>query len=311
MNKFKLLPVSALVMSGFAHAGFIEVGFEFEEHNSEYASSDLFMPYLAAGFQPNADTPLHFQFKFSDKQALEQSDLNGHGVSNDRGRQEYIVYYTHQVNEKFTISPRLNIRHNEYSHKDTRDTEWRIYPNMSYQLNDTFSLALDGFLAPVTGKDEVRNPGLVPDPRQAHKRESYTDYKHELDFRVNMHINDQQSARVSFYNEQSKKEGVVDTAQKSMDEWQLRLLYTHQSERLSVSPFARINLSREFENAEGTTKDQGRLRLGVAGTYQLNNDFDLAYEVNHQSEEQRDWDNSVSNVDKDRMFYKLAVKYNF
>ncbi|WP_087024809.1 hypothetical protein [Thaumasiovibrio subtropicus] len=310
MKRTTLLPVAALVMSSFAQAGFIELGFEMEDHNSAHSSSDMFMPYLAAGIQPFADTPLHVQFKFSDKQASEQSGAEGNTYSNDRGRQEYIVFYHYQVNDQFTFSPRLNIRHNEYSHNDTRDTEWRIYPNMTYKLNDTFSLALDGFIAPVTAKDEYR--GVEKEPRSGADRHSYNDYKHELDFRLNMTFNESQSARISFYNEQSKAKGVEHTnAQETMDEWQLRMIYTHNFDRLSISPFARINLHREFENGMGETKKEARNRFGVFGAYQMNNDFDLVYEVYHQNEERKGWDNVQNATDRDRMFYKLAVKYSF
>jgi len=87
---------------------------------------------------------LTLAFKHSNKQKIE-----GTG---DRARQEYMVSYQYSATESFTFAPMLAIRHDNLE-GDIHSTEWRFHPNMSYKLDDTFNLALDGFVAPVKRVD--------------------------------------------------------------------------------------------------------------------------------------------------------------
>ncbi|MGR5066210.1 hypothetical protein [Photobacterium sp. DNB22_13_2] len=310
MKKLKLLPVAAfLALSGAAQAGYVEIGSEYEDFNSAHDQNDFLMPYLAAGFTPVADLPLHFAFKFSDKQATRTSfDENDKAFSNDRSRQEYIVWYDYDVTDKFTFSPRLNIRHNEYSHNNTHDTEWRIHPNMAYAYNDMVTLALDGFVAPVTAKSNARG-----DDQTQGGQHNYNDYLHELDFQVRTQLNESQAFRASIYSEYKKTSNTtLANEADTMEEWQLRLIYSHQFDRFSVSPFARLNLKRDFKDAVGNKKDQARNRYGIFGDYLLSSNMNVVYEAYYQSEEQKNYQNVSSDIgDQDKMFYKLGLRYNF
>ncbi|MBC7001188.1 hypothetical protein BIZ37_01350 [Photobacterium sp. BZF1] len=309
MKTLKLLPAAVILgLSGLAQAGYVELGAEYEDFNSSHNHNDFVMPYLATGFTPVADLPLHFAFKFSDKQATRTSTdaTSGREFSNDRSRQEYIVWYDYDVTDKFTFSPRLNIRHNEYSQTNTHDTEWRIHPNMTYAYSDMVTLALDGFVAPVTAKSVSRG-------NDTGNLNNYTDYLHELDFQVRTQLNESQAFRASIYSEYKKTSNTTLASEAdTMEEWQLRLIYSHQFDRFSISPFARLNLKRDFKNAVGEKKDQARNRYGVFGDYLLTSNMNVVYEAYYQSEEQKNYQNESLEIgDQDKMFYKLGLRYNF
>ncbi|PSW20251.1 hypothetical protein C9I98_09355 [Photobacterium sanctipauli] len=301
----KLLAASIIAgLSTTATAGTIEIGSEVEELNSEYKTSDFMLPYLKATAQPFEGVPLTISFKFSDRQMFEDEV-----AANGRARQEYGIDYVAYAGEKFTFAPGFWLRHNEYAGKNTTDTEYRIYPNMSYQLNDTFKVALNGFFAPHSQTTTPRGADIAN--AEDGERFDYSDYKHELDFQLHTAINDKSKFVTSFYNEYVKTNDVTMADEQAlMNEWQLRLVYTYNFDNFSVSPFARINLHRSFENGAGEEKDQARNRFGVKGGYNFANDLTLVYEVYTQTEEKNNYDNT-SDVDQDKMFYKLGVKYDF
>ena len=265
------------------------------------------LPYVGVGFNPIEGSALFVGAKFSQR----KMDASSARI-NTRDRQEFTVGYSFDLNDQLTFSPKVTARHNSYAAKNTRDTEWRIFPNMSYQLNDTFSLALDGFLAPVGARDEARGSDAV-DASES-DRFDYTDYKHELEFRLNTRLADDKRLMTSFYNEFSRKYGhsASSTTETQRNEWQLRVVYTQDFGNFSLSPFARITLHREAQNNINQTKDELRNRFGVVGNYNLTNQLDLVGEIYHQFENQRDWTNTAVDDGKKRMmFYKVGLKYNF
>lgn len=304
MTKLTLTTLAmAMAASTFANAAYIDLGVEQEYYNDDFKNSDNVMPYLGAGFKPSADSSLAFSFKFSDKQTIASTkhaeDANGlFGFSSDRGRQDYAVSYTYNVSDAFTIMPKLTIRHDNFSFNDTHATEYRMHPNMSYKMNDMITLAFDGFVAPVKLKST--------DPKDKANRKSTSDLKHEADFRVNMTFNDTQSARVSLYNEAAKLEAKDST----VNEWQLRLVYAHKFADLTVSPYARIDLSRDLTVANNSVAPI-RHRAGVNGKYNLGNDFAVVFDVNYQAEKTFNVTTETRGVNKSRMFYNIAINYTF
>lgn len=284
-------------------SGFVEIGSEYEDYQGSFDSTNTFMlPYLAAGFQPSENIPFHMFFKYSNQNFSGDSSQGKGG----RDRQEYGFQYRWKVTDNFDFNPQLIIRHNHYNKTQEHDTEWRIFPNMSYKINDKFKISLDGFIAPHTQSVKDRTG-------ETSNRKHYTDYKHELDFRLHTQFNDNSGLITSFYNEHFKANDLpTDSSNtESMDEWQLRLVYSHIIGDLTVQPFARIPLKRTFESASGEQKDQSRLRIGFMGRYKIDTNLALVYEVYGQTEEQVNFDQTTNPEDRDYMFYKLGINYTF
>ncbi|USD67930.1 OmpG family monomeric porin [Vibrio sp. SCSIO 43136] len=285
--------VAAMAAATTAQAAYIESGVEHEFYNSEFrAENDNVLPYLAAGFNPVADLPLTVGFKHSDKQMVNDQAAVNAGKA-DRARQEYMVTYKHSFNDAFTVAPMFAIRHdnNELSiGKKGHATEYRFHPNMSYQLDDTFALALDGFIAPVKIVDSVN-------------AKNTSALKSELDFRLNVALNDTQSARVSFYNEAAKADG----QDKGNNEWQLRAMFTQKFGDLTVTPFVRYDLSRDLENTNKATESKLRHRAGITGSYKLQDNLAVVFEGNYQAEQE----NQKGDFNKARVFTKVGLNYSF
>jgi len=125
-----------------------------------------------------------------------------------------------------------------------------------------------------------------------------------------MTLSKTQTARVSFYNEANSLDGVEkkDTV-KGVNEWQLRLMFTQQVNDFSLTPYARFDLDRKLDVEQGDREKKLRHRVGLLGSYKLQDNLSLIYDVNYQVEQSRE--NSESKYDKNRMFYKLAINYSF
>ncbi|MGF1722967.1 hypothetical protein L4D20_23430 [Vibrio kyushuensis] len=312
----KLNPLLAALIASFSASaiasGSIEVGTEYEDYNSNYSHNDLLLPYLYTSFSPLPDSPLRVGVRFNDRQMMNQiMPEDGNPYRNDRSRQEYLVSYRYNVTDNFTFSPGFRIRHEEYSQNDTRRTEWRVYPNMTYQVNDTVSLGVDGFIAPISADMGAR--GNDQNSAQPNDRFDYTDYLHELDFRFMTKFSDVSRLTTSLMSVYNKIGGVANAGElETRNELQLRFVYRHQFGDLTLSPFARIGLLRDDTDAVGNEREHIRHRFGVNGSYVMTNELDLTFGLNWQTEDQRDWSNNdVAAGAVERMVYQLGVRYNF
>ena len=297
---------AAMGMAATASAGYFEIGSEFEDYNGNYSGSDFVLPYMAIGGNPIEGSAFSAELKTSYRQMTD----NAAARSSNRYRQEITVGYSWGFGD-FTFAPRYRLRQNFYN--DKRDYEHRIYPNMSYRLNDTFSLQLDGFVAPVQAKRQAArgtDTGL----------NDYVDYKHELDMRVNTQLSETQRLTVSLYNEYgrttdlSKADAANDGDEtRNANEWQLRLVYTQNFGDFSLTPFARIGLSKKAQKVDGYKLNENRHRFGLAGSYKLSSDLSLVGETYFQTQKQQDReaDQTVDLSNKNMMFYKVGVRYSF
>lgn len=86
-------------------------------------------------------------------------------------------------------------------------------------------------------------------------------------------------------------------------------MFTQQVNDFSLTPYARFDLDRKLDVEQGDREKKLRHRVGLLGSYKLQDNLSLIYDVNYQVEQSRE--NSESKYDKNRMFYKLAINYSF
>ena len=296
---------AAMAMS--ASAGYFEIGAEIEDYNGVHGDGDFYLPYVTVGGNPIEGSSFTAELKTSQR-IMDASDAR---ASSNRYRNDITIGYTFQHGD-FTFNPRYRQRQNFYA--NSRDYEHRFFPNMSYRLNDTFSLQLDGFVAPVHKKRQSARGTDSAD--QLH---DYVDYKHEFDMRLNTQLSETQRLTVSVYNEYSRTTELSKSAANDGDttrnanEWQLRVVYSQNFGDFTLTPFARFGLSKTAQKVEGYKLDENRHRFGIAGSYKLSSDLTLVGETYFQTQNQESWNgtNTVSDSDKNMMFYKVGVRYSF
>lgn len=287
-----------------ASAGYFEIGTEVETYNSAYENDNIYLPYVAVGGNPIEGSPFFAELKTS----YRQYDSSVNRADSNRYRQDITVGYSWSFGD-FTFSPKYVLRQ-DFMGDASRTYEHRISPNMSYRINDTFSLALDGFFAPVQAKNQATRGNDT-------ENKDYNDHKYEFDIRLDTQISETQSFTASVYTEYGKTTDLNENdahRQENVEEWQLRLIYNHNFGNFTLSPFARIGLSRDVETVSGKTLDENRHRYGVTGSYHLTSDMTLVGEIYYQTqglENVNDNSKIYSADDKNMMFYKVGVLYNF
>ena len=304
------LAVAAATMGmiTFASAGHFEIGSEVESFNSAYEDKSLYLPYVTIGGNPIKGSDFHAELKTS----YSQHDSSAKRDSSNRYRHDILVGNTWSSGD-FTFAPEYLLRQ-DFMSDGSRIYEHRIFPNMSYRINDTFSLGLDGFVALVQAK---RQEARGSDHNSDSSVFNYNDYKHEFDFCLDTRISDTQLFTVSVFTEYGKINDMNENdehRQETAEEWQLRLIYSHNFGNFTLEPFVRIGLSRDVETISGKTLDEKRHRYGVAGSYQLTPEVTLVGEVYGQTQglEGVNTDGEIySKDDKNMMFYKIGVNYTF
>lgn len=302
---------AAMGMAATASAGYFEIGAEIEDYNGTYGDESFYLPYVTIGGNPIEGSSFTAELKTSQR----MMDAYGERNSKNRYRNDITIGYTFQHGD-FTFNPRYRQRQNFLS-SGAREFEHRFFPNMTYRLNDTFSLQLDGFLAPVQKKNQAARGTDSADGRH-----DYVDYKHELDMRLNTQLSETQRLTVSIYNEYGRttdlEKGIeADDGHKTRNanEWQLRLVYTQNFGDFSLTPFARIGLSKKNQNVNGAKLNENRHRFGLAGSYRLSSDLSLVGETYFQTRKKQEYDrinHSVSDThNQNMMFYKVGVRYSF
>ena len=296
---------AAMGMAATASAGYFEMGAEIEDYNGEHGAETFYLPYVTVGGNPIEDSSFTAELKTSQR----MMDAYGRRSTHNRHRNDITIGYTFQYGD-FTFNPRYRQRQN-FLASGARDFEHRLFPNMSYRLNDTFSLQLDGFVAPVQKKHQEARGTDAGD--QLH---DYVDYKHELEMRLNTQLSESQRLTVSIYNEYGRttdlSKNVADDADKTRNanEWQLRLVYSQNFGDFSLTPFARIGLNKTAQKVEGYKLDENRHRFGISGSYKLASDLSLVGETYFQTQHQENKAGEELSS-KNYMFYKVGVRYSF
>ena len=304
----KLLGLGALLLvstTAFSLSGKVEIGSENEDYHGEYSkTNDMSMPYIGLNLKdiiPGSPLTLDLKYSYRYKYDDEARDK-------DR-RERYEAYLGYKWSwDILTFSPKIGIRHEAFSSLASTDYQsiYRIYPNFSYQLTENTSFYLSGFVAPTkTNMSSQSSRKYDIDGEQGETY--YGDYKHELESGFSFKLGDNKNLKTALYSEYEHLED-----DQSKEEWQLRLIYTHQlNEKVKLEPFARIGLDREQrEKKTVATKDILRHRFGIKGEYKVTDTFTLLGEVYWQTEKQGQYDTG-SNSDKTMNFYKIGFSQAF
>ena len=285
---------AAMGMVATASAGYFEVGTEVESYGSDYsAASDLALPYMAIGGNPIEGSALSLGLKTSHREMTGSSTAR----SSNRYRQDMSIGYSIESGA-FTFKPGYLLRYESYQ-DGSRNVEHEFMPNMSYTLNDTVSLSLDTMVG-VMQKSRLNGRGgdLGSD-------NSYNDFKYEVLAAVNTRLSDTQNLAVSIFTEGEDLSDVTGSEYEGFANWQLRLVYSQNFGDLTLTPYTRIGLSNKAKNANGDKTDQVAQRVGLAASYKLDTDLSLFGETYYQTAKNGD------EADKNMMYYKAGVRYNF
>jgi hypothetical protein len=315
-----------VILSSNAYAATVELGFENERYTSDqYKTSDVFMPYISTSFNPIEDSSLNISMKYmyQDQYGKKDADAEKDRFKTDRDRFEFFVKGYTWKNGNFSFAPSVGFRYEDWkinndntARQDKRKFELRFLPNMTYKINDQFSLYLSGFVAPV----------FVQTKQESRKDSSYVkgklgtndynnDYYQELQLLgVKYKINGNNTVWSSIYNERKYSQ-----YSSKYDRWQLRLGYdVKATSDLSFGPFIRYDLSYKEENTEnakfakdsGKTRGKDEVRIGSSFNYEIVSSFNVVGEVYWQTAKVESY-SGVSSDDKNRMFYKLGVRKTF
>lgn len=293
----KILAVAAIVgavgtYSQDTHAfggGHIEMGTEIEDYNTDYDGDDFLLPFIAGKINPIEGSPWSIESKYSYRYRTDKDRRSG----DKRQRFELYTGYGWK-SENFAFTPKTGFRHEEFDDTAKSITTYRFYPNMSYKVNDDWSVFLSGF------------SGFRTENNASTKDE----YVHEYDSGVRYRLPNAQQLQVSVYSEYANGNG---DAGETTEEWQLRLRYNHKMEngKTTVSPWARIGLDRETrKSTEENDRDRIRHRFGLTVSHKSTDTFTVFGEVNWQTERVEGYD-GVRGEDKQRTFYKLGFRQAF
>ncbi|MCS3431062.1 hypothetical protein [Klebsiella sp. BIGb0407] len=315
-----------IVLSTNAYAATVDLGFENERYTSdEYKTSDAFMPYIATSFNPIDDSKFNISMKYmyQDQYGKKDAETQKDRFKTNRDRFEFFVKGYTWKNGDFSFSPSVGFRYEDWKinyentgRQDSRKFELRFLPNMTYKINDQVSLYLSGFVAPVfvqTKQESRKDSSYVKG--QLGTNNYNNDYYQELQLLgVKYKINGNNTVWSSIYNERKYTQ-----YSSKYDRWQLRVGYdVKATSDLSFGPFVRYDLSYREENTEngnfakdsGKTRSKDEVRIGSTASYEIMPSVSLLGEIYWQTAKVESY-SGVSSEDKNRMFYKLAVRKAF
>lgn len=323
-KKIILLLASILSVSAFAHT--IEIGFENESYDSQYNTSDVFMPYVSGSINPIKDSKLKIDFKYmyQDQYGKERAEGTNNRFKTKRDRFEMFASGYNYSNGNFAFNPKVGFRYEQWSINDDslsnqtkRNLSLRFFPDMNYKLTSTTNLYLSGFTGPLFTETKQR----------ARKDSSYTsgdldtnyyygDWYQEVQIiGVRQVLPNKDSIWASLYNEYKYLEHSSEYIR-----WQLRGGYNWGvTDKLAINPFIRYDLHYEEKGIEsssisgsnhGKTRDKDETRIGTTFSYKFDSTLTLVGEVYWQTAKVIAYDGK-SSPDKDRMFYKLGLRKAF
>ena len=302
-------------MSAFA-VDYIELGNEYEAfYNDQHRSNT--MPYLAVQFSPIEDSSMFIHGNFSYRHMMDADERS----SGERGRQDLVVGWSHSY-DNFWWGPQFQVRNEMYSN-DTRRTEWRIYNNFTYNVNEDTDFFHWGFFSPVSNRtDNARGNDMVECDSMGECEESdrfeYLDYYHELEFGLRRRLNWDNQVEFVLYNEVSRNNDLKKNldnagADKGYDEWQIRVNYTQSFGDFTITPFVRHAFHRKFHSVDEGSKKNPRTRIGVWGDYKIKDSLKLIYEVYHQTADTSSYEYSSNQWKGEEKYFmwKLAIRQSF
>ncbi|GLI55340.1 hypothetical protein PM10SUCC1_08540 [Propionigenium maris DSM 9537] len=298
-------------LSAMGASGYFEAGTEIEDFTSSYEEKDFVLPYIKGKLSPYNNSPFFIEAKYSYR--LHEDDKEHEG--DRRKRTELYLGYAWEMG-RFKFTPKAGIRYENYASSETGDSareatydeiiQYRIYPNMSYTINDSVEWFFEGFLAPTTSKlNDTKTRG----GDGVEGKEYGSDYRHELDSGLKFKLPNGQKLSLSLYSEYKRE-----VYASSTEEYQFRIVYDHKLKngKTTLTPFARIGLEREQRYKDGSDleKDRLRHRFGLKTSHKVSEDFTLLGEVYYQTGRVEDSSGNRES-DENKMFYKVGFRQAF
>ncbi|WP_047383852.1 hypothetical protein [Cetobacterium sp. ZWU0022] len=314
-KKIILLLASILSVGAFAHT--IEFGFENEQYDSKYNTSDVFMPYVSGSITPEGSAlKLDFKYLYQDQYGRERHTDSSKKFKTKRDRFELFASGYKYNNGNFTLTPKVGFRYEQWAIDGTspysqakRYLNLRFYPDMTYKLSDSTNLYLSGFTGPafaeVDKKSRLEETG---------SETYYGDWYQEVQLLGIRHrFSNKDSVWASIYNEYK----YVEHSSEYM-RWQLRVGYNmNLTDKLVVGPFGRFDLHYEEESLNKSKpseykkiKDKDETRIGTTFNYKVDSSLTVVGEIYWQTALDQKYGSSASS-DKERMFYKLGLRKSF
>lgn len=293
-----------------AFAGSISIGQEREYFISsgDRNKIDSAQNYVEVNFNPIERLNVFVKGAYRDQ--LQEASRQ----SRNRARQEVKIRYNFGTYGNWSFNPGFDWKMDNYgSHPmNTREFEYKFVPQMSYRINDTYSIGIDGFIGIVEHYRGARGDDLN-DPNHGSKRYTYYDYKHEFEPRLNIRVNSHSNLSLRLFNEyskESKKKGTEDFSQLYGREWQFRAQWSQAFNNWNYRVFVRPPSSRDRINVDGSVRNDSRWRAGAAGSYSVLNDLNVFWEVYYDAEKQYHWDGSF-NKEAEKVFFKFGLQHRF
>lgn len=323
MNKKLLtLMMSAFLMPFYLQSATIEMGFENEQYNHSYDTSNVFMPYISSNFNPIKDSSFNISMKYmyQDEYKKKDADLEKDRFKTKRNRFEMYAKGYKWQSGAFTFAPEIGFRYEQWrindnntSKQDRRKLEIRLFPNMNYNVTQNLNVYFNGFIAPVfmeTKQESRKDSSYVKGELGTNKY--YGDYYQELQLiGLKYALADKNSVWASFYNEYKYQEHGA-----KYTRWQLRGGYNWRAtENLNLNPYVRKDIYYKETNIEsssnnGLKRRKNETRIGTTANYKITADFSVLGEIYYQNAIVQNY-KSIYSDDKNRMFYKLAIRYSF
>ena len=314
-KKIILLLASILSVGAFAHT--IEFGFENEQYDSKYNTSDVFMPYVSGSITPEGSAlKIDFKYLYQDQYGRERHTDSSKKFKTKRDRFELFASGYKYNNGNFTLTPKVGFRYEQWAIDGTspysqakRYLNLRFYPDMTYKLSDSTNLYLSGFTGPAFAEvDKKSRLG------ETGSETYYGDWYQEVQLLGIRHrFSNKDSVWASIYNEYK----YVEHSSEYM-RWQLRVGYNmNLTDKLVVGPFGRFDLHYEEESLNKSKpseykkiKDKDETRIGTTFNYKVDSSLTVVGEIYWQTALDQKYGSSASS-DKERMFYKLGLRKSF
>jgi|GEM_PF-686312 hypothetical protein len=323
LKKLSLICLALTMGTQALAANSIEFGFENEQYEKMYNDSDTFNPYVKVNLNPKKDSPLQLELKYMYFHQYGKNRNEGHNArfKTNKKRIEFFASGYKYKNNNFTFSPKIGFR---FEASDVNRTEkpksqtdrmfnLRLFPNMTYDINDKVQLYLNGFVGPQINR--VQHGTRKDHSYDSTSKDSaiyWHDWYQEIEvIGVKYKLDNKDTFWTSLYNEYKRNE-----YKENYTRWQLRTGYNwNVNSKLSINPFIRYDLSYVTTNDEissdhGKEKDSHETRIGSTVKYKIDPTLTLGGEIYWQNAKTEDY-KGKDNPDKNRMFYKLSITKAF
>lgn len=325
-KKLLLLGATALLSTvAFGFSGTVEVGYEHEFHDpgesNTYSRADHISPYIGFNLRPIAGNSLRTEIKYMYDNEYNLKKSPTPGFKKHRNRLDVAFSGYQYKNSEFTFAPKFGFRvenwrinGNTQNNQDREMVSYRLYPNMSYDINKQVQLYLSGFTGPLTyktvGKDRSTGKSDAAVVRDRTFTNNWLTEMEVLGIKYKI-PGTKHMVGASYYFEQKYV-----AYKEDHDRHQVRLFGTYTvNDKFTVNPFIRQDIDFDQENLaatkdRGKTRDRKTTRIGLSAAYKLTSATTVGGEFYWNKDAQHSWTN-VEVDDRSKWFHKLYVRHAF